>query len=152
MYSEGMKDAGLDELAAEINGHLAAIRRRLREPIESDLARGVTVPQRMVMETVLGSAEGLSLKDLAGQVGLAHSTVSGIVDRLAAKGLLRRETDGSDRRVTRIVASEPVRTFMKERMPELLMSPLRGALGRVSEDEQRVVMEGLRVLRRAVEG
>jgi len=35
-------------------------------------------------------------------VALSHSTVSGIVDRLQARGIVTRSTDSKDRRLTRI--------------------------------------------------
>ena len=68
-------------------------------------ARVLTLPQRNVMQ-VLVQSDGLSLKELSKQVGLAHATVSGIVDRLEKRGLVERRQDASDGRFTKIMISE----------------------------------------------
>ena len=46
----------------------------------------------------LGHAGPLALKDLAARMRLDPSTVVGVVDRLAAKGLVERNPDATDRR------------------------------------------------------
>jgi DNA-binding MarR family transcriptional regulator len=40
----------------------------------------------------LAEKNGMSLKELGSAVGMAHSTVSGIVDRLEKRGMLERLT------------------------------------------------------------
>ena len=54
---------------------------------------------------------------------LAQSTVSGIVDRLVARGMVVRDRDESDGRATVIAPSSAVRDFLANRMPELAISP-----------------------------
>ncbi len=105
------QDPSLLKLAQEIDQHLNAIRQRLREPLETTFASGgLTGPQRIVMQALVTS-DGLSLKQLAARVGLAHSTVSGIVDRLESRGFAVRRPDEKDRRATVIVPSEQVLNF-----------------------------------------
>ena len=99
------KQEPLHKLAQEVDQHLSIIRQRLREPLETEFARGgLTGPQRMVMQALVQS-EGLSLKQLSAQVSLAHSTVSGIVDRLQARGMVVRRRDEADGRATVIAPS-----------------------------------------------
>src|SRR5215831_18013029 len=87
----------LRQLALELEQHLTAIRQQIRRPVEAEFARGgLTGPQRSVMEALFKS-DGRSLKELTAQVGLAHSTVSGIVDRLEKRGLIERRSE--ERRV-----------------------------------------------------
>jgi DNA-binding MarR family transcriptional regulator len=139
------------KLAQEIDQHLSIIRQRLREPLETEFARGgLTGPQRMVMQALVQS-EGLSLKQLSAQVSLAHSTVSGIVDRLQARGMVVRRRDEADGRATVIAPSAPVRDFLANRMPELAISPLTEALRGASNSEQATVLRGLRKLRALIE-
>jgi DNA-binding MarR family transcriptional regulator len=141
----------LHKLAQEVDQHLSVIRQRLREPLETEFARGgLTGPQRMVMQALVQS-EGLSLKQLSAQVSLAHSTVSGIVDRLQARGMVVRSRDEADGRATVIAPSAPVRDFLANRMPELAMSPLTEALRGASNSEQATVLRGLRKLRALIE-
>jgi DNA-binding MarR family transcriptional regulator len=144
-------DEALRKLAQEVDQHLGVIRQRLREPLETEFARGgLTGPQRMVMQ-VLVQSEGLSLKELSAQVSLAHSTVSGIVDRLQARGMVVRRRDEADGRATVIAPSNEVRDFVSNRMPELAISPLTEALRAASNSEQATVLRGLRKLRALVE-
>jgi DNA-binding MarR family transcriptional regulator len=85
-------------MAREIEEHLSAVRQILRQPVEAEFARGnLTAPQRSVMQALFHSG-GLSLKELSRRVGLAHSTVSGIVDRLEKRGLATRRPDPADGR------------------------------------------------------
>ncbi len=141
----------MHKLAQEVDQHLSIIRQRLREPLETEFARGgLTGPQRMVMQ-VLVRSEGLSLKELSARLSLAHSTVSGIVDRLQARGMVVRRRDEADGRATIIAPSSEVRDFVANRMPELAISPLTEALRGASGSEQATVLRGLRKLRALIE-
>ena len=144
-------DESLLKLAQEVDQHLSVIRQRLREPLETEFARGgLTGPQRMVMQALVQS-QGLSLKQLSAQVSLAHSTVSGIVDRLQARGMVSRQKDEADGRATVIAPSLEVREFLANRMPELAISPLTEALRGASDTEKATVLRGLRKLRALIE-
>jgi DNA-binding MarR family transcriptional regulator len=144
-------DEPLLKLAQEIDQHLSVIRQRLREPLEAEFASGgLTAPQRIVMQALVQS-QGLSLKQLSAQVSLAHSTVSGIVDRLQARGMVGRSRDEADGRATVIAVSSEVREFLSHRMPELAISPLVGALRGASTTEKAAVLRGLRKLRALIE-
>ncbi len=138
-------------MAQEIDQHLRAVRQVLRQPVEAEFARGgLTGPQRSIMQAVVRS-RGLSLKALSQQVGLAHSTASGIVDRLVTKGLLERRVNEKDRRISLIVASKIVRDYVRDTLPGLIVHPLVTALRRAKPSERRAIVEGLRLLRRVVE-
>lgn len=139
------------EQAQEIDLLLRAIRKTLRRPLETEFARGnLTGPQRSVMQEIV-QAGGLSLKDLSRRIGLAHSTVSGIVDRLARRGLLERRTSETDRRLTHIVPTPAVRNFVQNRMPQLIHAPLVEALSRAQASDRTKILDGLRTLRAIVE-
>jgi DNA-binding MarR family transcriptional regulator len=141
----------LARMAQEIDEHLRRVRRVLRQPLETEFARGgLTGPQRSVMQAVV-HGNGMSLKDLSRSVGLAHSTVSGIVDRLVKKGLLARQSDKKDRRLSLIVPSRQVRDYVRNKLPALTIHPLQEALRRTRPDERAAILDGLRTLRRAVE-
>jgi DNA-binding MarR family transcriptional regulator len=141
----------LASIAREVESHLTAIRTRLRQPVEAEFARGnLTGPQRSVMQALF-QADGLSLKDLSHKVGLAHSTVSGIVDRLEKQGLAERKPNEKDGRATVIAVSAVVRDYMRERYPMLKLDPVTAALRRATPSERTRILAGLRALRRAVE-
>jgi DNA-binding MarR family transcriptional regulator len=58
---------------------------------------GVTGPQRLVLR-IVGTFPGLSAGDLARTLHVHPSTLTGILQRLEARGLLRRLTDPEDAR------------------------------------------------------
>jgi len=100
---------------------------------------------------VLVKSDGLSLKELTAQVGLAHSTVSGIVDRLVKRGLVVRRPNLDDRRHTRITASGVVREFLQKKYPALAAHPLFDVLRIANESERAAVVTGIRTLRRLID-
>jgi MarR family transcriptional regulator, organic hydroperoxide resistance regulator len=65
---------------------------------------GVTGPQRLVLR-VAGLFPGLSAGDLAALLHVHPSTLTGILQRLVAQGLLRRVNDPRDQRRTRLSLS-----------------------------------------------
>jgi DNA-binding MarR family transcriptional regulator len=130
---------------------LGAIRRALRRPLEAEVARGeLTVPQSAVMQAVV-THDGISLKDLSREVSLAHSTVSGIVDRLEKRGMIDRRPDAADRRVTRIHPAAIVRKFVREQIPALSRGPLQAALERAKADEREGLVAAVARLRELLE-
>jgi DNA-binding MarR family transcriptional regulator len=137
--------------AQRIERDLSAIRRALRKPLETEIARGgLTIPQTAVMR-VLMRHEGISLKDLSREVSLAHSTVSGIVDRMQMRGLVERKPDPQDGRTTRIFPTQVVTEFVRERIPELASDPLAAALARGSGEERETIENAVRRLRELLE-
>jgi DNA-binding MarR family transcriptional regulator len=135
------------ELAQEIEADLRAIQQTMRKPLAAANARGkLTAPQRSIMQ-ILVRSEGLSLKELSRQAALAHSTVSGIIDRLERRGMVIRQPDNEDGRCSRIVVTEPVRDFVRNKLPDLTTQPLVKGLRRASLAERRKISEGLRSLR-----
>jgi DNA-binding MarR family transcriptional regulator len=145
------KNAGLMRLAQEIDAHVRSVKQALRQPMEVEIARGgLTGPQVNVMQALV-EKNGMSLKDLSAAVGMAHSTVSGIVDRLEKRGMLERQADAADRRFTKIVVSRIVQDYMRNEMPSIRLHPLVKALQRAKPAERETIMEGFRTLRRVME-
>lgn len=137
-------------MAQEIERSIREIREALRRPLEAEFARGqLTGPQRSVME-VLFHSEGMSLKELCRRVGLAHSTVSGIVDRLERRGMVRRETNADDKRLTQIAVSKMVRDFMSKKAPKITAHPLADALAAAKPSERKAILAGLQELKRLI--
>lgn len=142
----------ISAVASQMESDLGAIRRALRKPLEAEFAKGeLTMPQKAVMQAVV-SSQGISLKDLSRQVSLAHSTVSGIVDRLEKRGFIERRPDPADGRISCIHASAPVAAFLRDRMPALAAGPLDAALRRISETERTLLAKALGRLRELLEG
>jgi len=145
------KQRDVHDLAQEIDSSLREIQRALRKPLSAAIARGeLTAPQRAIM-AILVRSDGLSLKELSRRAGLAHSTVSGIVDRLEKREMVTRQPDETDGRFSRIVVTDVVREFVRDKLPELAIQPLLGALERASPAQRKRILAGLRTLRGVLE-
>jgi DNA-binding MarR family transcriptional regulator len=72
---------------------------RMSKRMENEI--GITGPQRLVLR-VVGQFPGLSASELAHIVRLHPSTITGILQRLVARGLLERQRDPSDTRRARL--------------------------------------------------
>jgi DNA-binding MarR family transcriptional regulator len=142
------KTADLRTLAQQTEQQLNIIQRSMRQRLQAEFARGnLTGPQRLVMSVVVRT-QGLSLKQLSEAVSLAHSTVSGIVDRLVQQGLIERQPHPTDRRITLLAASPAVRKFLDTRMPQLALHPLLEAMRRATPAERHSITTGLNTLTR----
>jgi DNA-binding MarR family transcriptional regulator len=104
----------------------------------------ITMPQWKTLLVLHGLGHA-SMHELADALGAGVSTLSGIVDRLVEQGLVARDEDPRDRRV--VIGKL---TPHGEELVDRLVVALRGRLGRVldrlTEDELRLVANGLRVL------
>jgi DNA-binding MarR family transcriptional regulator len=84
---------------------LGAVRRTLRRVGGSAFSDdALTAAQREVV-LLVGRQPGRPVSDVARELGLAANTVSTIVSRLVALGLVVRTTDSDDRRVGRLSLS-----------------------------------------------
>jgi DNA-binding MarR family transcriptional regulator len=141
----------LEEDARDLDRDLRAIRAIVRRPLDSEIAKGnLTGPQQSAMAALVRS-QGMSLKQLSGHLGLAHSTTSGIVDRLEKRGMVERQRNAADGRLKRIVVTREVRQFLDTTMPKLEIHPLEEALRRASADERAAIAAGVKTLRRVLE-
>ncbi len=145
------KRRGIAALAEQLERDLSGIRRALRRPLDAEVAKGdLTGPQMNVMRVVVRS-DGISLKDLSQAVSLAHSTVSGIVDRLEKRGMIERQADAAVGRVRRIYPTAVVKEFVRNEIPALKRRPLEEALERVSPAERATIGSAIRLLREILE-
>lgn len=96
---ESDTDADRAELLAAVAAHDAVIRRAVaRSGPHPVLDSGLTMqPFRVLM--LLATDGPQPHGDLAHSLGVVLATVTGLVDRLRARGLVTRTEDGRDRRI-----------------------------------------------------
>jgi DNA-binding MarR family transcriptional regulator len=93
---------------------------------------GVTPVQYGALLTV-ARQPGLDQRTLAGLMGLDTSTTAGVVDRLEARGLLRRSASPTDRRVKLLSPTDEGRTLLADMAPQVdaaqarMLAPLTDA-------------------------
>ncbi len=97
----------------------------------------LTAPQLVCLGTVVEHGP-LTVSGVAQRVFLSPSTVVGILDRLEARGLVRRERDTSDRRVVNTLAT-PAGHEIAAKAPSPLQDGLHGALKGLPVLEQATI-------------
>jgi DNA-binding MarR family transcriptional regulator len=148
-------DVTVRETAARIAAQVESVRRVLRESVWAQ-ARGypvsLTAPQvqalQAVVEHLRRTGAGLSLSDLSETLGLAHSTVSGIVSRLERDGVLRRTARPDDRRYTQIELTDAARQWVEQEIPAARLGPLEMAVRKATSEELATILDGLATLAR----
>ncbi|MFC7329817.1 MarR family winged helix-turn-helix transcriptional regulator [Marinactinospora rubrisoli] len=108
--ASGEKDALLRRLLELEERRIRMFARASSLPL---LTTTLTVQQLKLL--VLLSLEGdMPAHELAAKAGVGVATLTGIVDRLVARGLVRRREDPQDRRIRRIDLSEEGRDLITE--------------------------------------
>ncbi|MDT7783946.1 MAG: hypothetical protein QOF58_2365 [Pseudonocardiales bacterium] len=135
--------------AEAVMAHLRALRQELlttsMEPTGDRARSGLTTPQVGAVHSLLTEGPA-TVTELARRLNLSHSTTSGIVDRLEARGLVSREQDTNDRRYTRVQVTEPVQRYRQD-LADGPYGRLTLALEAASPAERKAVLDGLEALR-----
>lgn len=142
----------LTDYAEETKNLLRSIDKNFRKYILAQIGKhqaqigkyNLTVPQLMVMQE-LYSHPNITLTELSDLMGLAKSTVSGIVDRLEKQGTVVRVRDEEDRRTVKISLAPGV-SELKDAINEIKKNYLTELLGKVKPDEVKQIVDGLKML------
>jgi DNA-binding MarR family transcriptional regulator len=130
--------SAVDEEAIDIAASLDAIAKVMRRSAWDEARKlpvALTPPQLLAMQTLVEAVrpglesgdppgEGLSLSALSIRMGLAHSTTSGIVDRLERLGLVRRVPRPDDRRFAIVQLAGAVAAWVRHDLPSRKAAPL----------------------------
>jgi len=106
---------------------------------------GVTIPQARVIGEVYAH-KAISIKQLTKNLKMTQSTVSDIVERLTAKGLLLKTPNAKDKRSVEISLPEKIAEAIDESIYEVANKSLNDALSLLNPAEQEMVEQGLRLL------
>ncbi|MHB1417854.1 MAG: MarR family winged helix-turn-helix transcriptional regulator, partial [Chloroflexota bacterium] len=104
----------------------------------------LTMPQLKVLFLV-GAGEGVNMTNLARTLGMTLSTLTGVVDRLANQGLVRRQDDTHDRRVVLLYPTDEG-ALLTERLVRAGRERFRLILERLNPADLRRVAEALDTL------
>lgn len=110
---------------------------------------GLTPPQFDVIAT-LGNTTGMTFRELGEKTLITKGTLTGVVDRLAAKGLVRREEYPGDGRCCKVVLT-PAGEGEFRRVFQPHLDYLAEALQRLPPQRMLDLAEGLVTLRRELE-
>jgi DNA-binding MarR family transcriptional regulator len=132
--------------AREIVGLFRSLRRHLVKGSRAELARsGLTAAQVSVI-SLLGTQGATTLGELSRELELSHSTVSGIIDRLQAKGLVDRRTSQNDRRYVEISLAKHIASQAPSLADDGPIGRLEAMLRTASPDERQIIKDGLALL------
>lgn len=104
-------------------------------------ALGLTTP-KMRSLAVLSVIDGLQIRELAIYAVVEQSTLSRALDQLVADGLIRRETDANDSRVTRVFITDAGRAAFERIWPSMARAYSKMFTG-VPDDERRAFVATL---------
>ncbi|MBP2550349.1 MarR family transcriptional regulator for hemolysin [Neorhizobium galegae] len=109
-----------DNLRFRFGAELVVIARRWRQFIDQHLAAsGLTDASWTPLIYMAHNGDGLLQKDLAALSGLDVSSIVRLVDILAARGLVERRADETDRRARRLYLTELGRQKTREIQQQL---------------------------------
>ena len=94
----------MEESPRFVQDYLLALLARASHAASADFharlrARGVAVPVWRVLATLHGAQAGVAVGDLAATCLMQQPTMSKLLDRMAADGLVRRHRDGRQTRI-----------------------------------------------------
>ena len=121
--------------------------RQLQVPLTGPQLNAIQI----LVEELRGSKSGLSVSELSRRMGLAHSTVSGIVDRLQQREIVRRASRRDDRRFAFVELTPPVQEWLAKELPATRLGPLATAMDKASAEQREEMVRGLQTLRRLLE-
>ena len=128
-----------------VDESLIALRRILRatELYARDLAQaaGVTPAQLRVLQ-IVGEKKDPTAKALATQMGVSQATVTALVDKLVARGLVSRLTSAQDRRQTKITLTNQGEDVLEE-APDALQQRYVRAFADLADWEQAQLVSSL---------
>lgn len=116
---------------------LSAHARLMREFAAEDIWRELSMREYDVLYTLSKCAEPLRIGELHQHVLLSQPALSRLVDRLVARGLVRRSTDPSDGRGVRLSLTDSGRELQREIGRRHARSVARAVTRGLSADELR---------------
>jgi DNA-binding MarR family transcriptional regulator len=111
---------------------------------------GLTGPQLVCLRTV-GARGKMTPSELAKEVSLSQATITGIIDRLAARQLVARERSTNDRRLVSVVISAAGRALI-DQAPSPLQERFAARLSELSMAEQENIQDTLARIVRMMDG
>jgi DNA-binding MarR family transcriptional regulator len=138
---------GVQALAAELLGAIGAIRRIARRAVRSAWHAEPLPPAQSELLRLAAARPGLSVADAAHELRLAPNTVSTLVGRLTAAGLLNRDRGVSDGRSVRLSVTGKAEQRIAEWRD--LRAELAGrALGRLTAADRKALADAVPALLR----
>jgi DNA-binding MarR family transcriptional regulator len=102
---------------------------------------GLTMAQMIVLEIVAGD-DRATPKEIARRSGVSQATITSLIDKLEARGLVTRRRSEQDRRLIRVTATEAGRTLLAN-APNPLYAAFGARFEALPEWEQLMLLAAL---------
>lgn len=129
---------------------LKSINKRIHKCVGCKVGHRKLNPSSMAIMVQLMDGKRRALKEISMAIGLANSTVSGIIDRLVEEGLVERVQDSGDRRRVMISATEKAMSI-NEDMQKKYKVYIENIFKNSSEEDMETVQKGLSKLYEIIE-
>lgn len=135
-----LKPTTLDEDILDLEQLILRLSWYSRRWFQQELdAFGLTVPQHAALRCVLEHGNSCTMSQLAESSLQVSATMTGIVDRLVDRGLVRRERDLRDRRTLRVEITAAGRQLM-EQISATKRAWMAQFLAELSPEERRMMI------------
>lgn len=105
---------------------------------------GLTGPQLVILQE-LKHNDQIPIRQITKAVHLSHATVTGILDRLEKRGLVKRQRDQKDKRIVRIYLTESAHTVLKN-APSPLQESFQNEFTKLADWEQTLILSSVQRL------
>ncbi len=136
----------VEACAAQVMDTVPLIMRVIRAEMRSHRAPDLSVPQFRALLHV-SRRPGASLSDVAEHLGLSLPSVSKLVDRLVARGLVTRQSAADDRRRVTLALTEAGQATLQEAV-RFTRARLLEDLAALPAEECAVIVQAMTILRR----
>ena len=133
------------ELNQCINYLLTTSQHRVFQEVSKRLENYDVTPVQYGVLHCLWKVDKTTPKEIASELKLENSTISGILDRMEKKNLLKRQVSTEDRRYIEVVLTEKGASLEKPVLDTIDQANL-DILASIPEEEQQILKKNLRLL------
>lgn len=141
------------EESSRIEEMLTAIKRivsLIKQNFERDFKKMHVTQSQILVMRVLNQYGDMKMSDISRELDLSNSTVSGIIDRLVEKKIVKRKRSEEDRRIVMISLAEEYCKPVKKQLNDFALK-MRRTLSTATEEDLDSIMQGLEKLERILE-
>jgi len=141
------------EESSRIEEMLTAMKRimsLIKQNFERDFKKMQVTQSQILVMRVLNQYGDMKVSDISRELDLSNSTVSGIIDRLVEKKIVKRKRSEKDRRIVMITLAEEYRQPVKKHL-NAFAQKMRRALSTTTEEDLDSIMQGLEKLEKILE-
>jgi DNA-binding MarR family transcriptional regulator len=139
-------EIGLENFAPYLMNRITG---RYNAALSSEMAElGLTTPQMRSL-AVLSVIDGILIRELAVYAVVQQSTLSRALETLDSNGMVRRETDGTDSRATRVFITDAGRDIYERLWPHMAAA-YEAMFKGIGETEKRVFVGTLQTMLRNI--